>query len=106
MLLFELSMPGNNSWDGKWTGEGNYYAIIRKLSAKKEEEILKKDSLTHNFAYYTYSFGDGWRAAISVRYIDGTESRKIRKKIKGFFGYDWMVDSIIQNGSIIARHSK
>ena len=26
VALFILTMPKNNSWNGKWTGEGNLYA--------------------------------------------------------------------------------
>lgn len=47
--------------------------------------------------YYTYSFGDGWIAAVSVR------EAKHREKASGnFCGYNWMIDKIIAYGEIRA----
>ena len=91
IFAFELSMPGNNSWNGKWTGEDNFYARTRTVS-EKDAAALKE--------YYSYSFGDGWRAAVKVRRVDGRSAAKIRKKSKGFCGYEWMIDSILQHGDI------
>ena len=98
ILCFELSMPSRNSWNGSWSGEGNYYAIVKnmgrsKKAVKKAEDILKK-------GYYRYNFGDGWAAEVSIRQVNSEEVTKIRKKSKGFCGYDWMVDSIVSKGRI------
>ena len=30
MVVFELTMPGVGSWNGRWSGEGRYYAILKK----------------------------------------------------------------------------
>lgn len=91
ILSFELSMPSNNSWNGKWTGEENFYAVTRTYTGKaqqeKAEEILEKGS-------FYYDFGDGWCACVSVRCVDVKEARRINKKTRGFCGYDWMIRSI------------
>ena len=94
LICFELSMPGCNSWDGKWSGEGGYYALVENIPNKKAEEILKT-------AGYRYNFGDGWSAYVSVRQVDSREAAKIRRKSRGFCGYDWMVKSICKNLKII-----
>ena len=90
MLGFELSMPGVGSWDGKWSGRKNYYAICRR---KPKGANLRK--------YYRYDFGDGWVAGVSVREVDSREAQKIRRKSCGFCGYDWMITSILTDGRII-----
>lgn len=100
MMCFTLSMPSNNAWNGKWTGEGNVYAIVRGTGRTKKykeemQAILDK-------GYFTYSFGDGWTAGITVTEVSAAEAKKIQKKSQGFCGYDWMVDSIIMHGEIRA----
>lgn len=95
-LLFTLSMPGNNSWNGKWSGNEQFFGIIRSFREKNRENFEK---ILKN-GYYTYAFGDGWVAGISIKELSAKELRTTRKKIKGFCGYDWMVDSIINNGTI------
>ena len=94
ILAFKLSMPHNNSWNGKWSGEDKLYVITRNLPKQKAKEIITQKSYYHNF-------GDGWGASISVTHVDSKEAAKLRKKSKGFCGYDWMVDSIIQYGKIL-----
>jgi len=99
ILQFILSMPNNNSWNGKWSGESNFYAIVHnfgrsKIRTTKAVEILKKE-------YYHYSFGDGWAAGITITEINAKEAVKIRRKSGGFCGYSWMVDSIIDHGEIL-----
>ncbi len=91
-LVFTLSMPGVASWNGKWSGEGELYAIVKKFATKKAK--LKAQELIKT-GYWHHSFGDGWRARISVKEIDSSEARKICKKSRGFCGYDWMVDNIL-----------
>lgn len=97
-LCFELSMPNVNSWNGKWSGRDNYYAIVKssglsQKSIEKFENILKQE-------YFYYNFGDGWGAGVSVKKVEGPEIRKIKAKSRGFCGYDWMVESILSNGTI------
>ena len=98
-LIFKLSMPGNNAWNGKWSGEGNLYAKIRSVGTSKKavehaREIVRK-------GYYTYHFGDGWIAGIEIYELtSSTEARSINKRTRGFCGYDWMIDSILSDGEI------
>ena len=95
-VCFKLSMPGCPSWNGKWSGEGSFYAIVVKFPEVQKEKFDKvmKES------YYSYSWPDGWRAAIDVTEVDAKQARQIKKNSRGFCGYDWMVDSIIKDGVI------
>lgn len=91
LISFELSMPGVNSWNGKWSGEEQVHAVVKNLQLKR---------FPFKLGYYTYNFGDGWRAGITVREVDAGTARMIRKKSVGFCGYDWMIDSILRDGQI------
>jgi len=84
ILCYELSMPGSPSWNGKWSGEGRCFAIIRSYRGKAREE----------------KWNDGWCAKVSVRKVDNKEAARMRRKTIGFAAYDWMVDSIERNGVI------
>ena len=89
-LCFELSMPNNNAWNGKWTGDEKCYAIIVNTKQKERaREVLNK-------GYFRYNFGDGWVAGISVREVDAKEATRMKRKSVGFCGYNWMVDSIME----------
>ena len=55
---------------------------------------------TFRLGYYSYDFGDGWRAGVTVREITSTAARKLRKQSRGFCGYNWMVDEITTHGRI------
>lgn len=92
-LLFILSMPSNNSWNGRWSGEENVYAKTRPMprSAKKKDQVIG----THY-----HNFGDGWCAAVECRAVTTAEARKIMKFSRGFCGYDWMINSIMLYGEI------
>lgn len=94
-LKFTLSMPNRNTWNGKWSGDGNEYYVIKSFRKKSlmVEKILENSS-------YSYNFGDGWRASISVEKIDSLLANKLKRKKHGFCGYEWMVESIIKNGEI------
>lgn len=99
LVTFTLSMPGNNSWNGRWSGEGNKYVRVVNVgpshkAAQKYTELVKK-------GYFSYAFGDGWRAAVTVGVTDKATARKLRKESKGFCGYDWMIDSIRDHGKIM-----
>ena len=89
IVAFELSMPGRNSWNGKWSGEGRPYVIVK--SFRRNPPKLGR---------YGYNFGDGWYASVNAREVSQSEARTLRAKSKGFCGYDWMVESIIQDGAI------
>lgn len=92
-IIFILSMPGNNSWNGRWSGDGKVYAIKRKVSTKKYDSLPDGTS-------FGYNFGDGWYASVKCRKLDTAESRRVMKASQGFCGYEWMVDSVIQEGKI------
>ena len=96
-IQFTLSMPNVGSWNGKWSGSKNLYAIVQsftgRLGRAKAEAILAKGS-------FYYNFGDGWGASIRASEITGSEVRRVRRESKGFCGYDWMVQSIRDHGSI------
>ena len=89
LIAFELSMPGRNSWNGKWSGENRLYVIVKSLRTNPPKLGL-----------YSYDFGDGWRANIAVREVTSAAARTLRKQSNGFCSYDWMVDSIIRDGDI------
>lgn len=103
-ISFELTMPNVGSWNGKWTGADRKYYIIKKFSDKFYKstiEPLFEGKTTQNFHY---SWNDGWGANVQVQLIDAPEGRKRQKLSKGFAGYDWMVVSIIQHGTITTKH--
>ena len=87
LLSFELRMPGAPC---NWTGDRKNYVRVVKVGA----------GCVAKPGYYDYDFGDGWRAAVVVREVDGQTARKLRKESDGFFGYDWMIDEIRFNGRI------
>lgn len=90
-LIFTLTMPGNNLWNGRWSGD-QLYAAKRKVKDSKAGELAGK-AFSHNF-------GDGWRACVSVRCpVDSADTRKtIKRSSVGFGGYDWMIDNILRYG--------
>lgn len=92
MIAFFLSMPHVASWNGEWSGEGKIYARLRRDSQVPKEYIDQS---------FEYRWDDGWGASVEVRKVDSKEAAKIRKHSAGFYGYDWMIDSIIDHGKII-----
>lgn len=96
LVQFTLSMPNRNSWNGEWSGENNLYARVRNLN-KKDYKIL--DELLEK-GYYSYNFGDGWCAGVSIEKIDSKKARQVRKNSKDFCNYDWMITSILKDGYI------
>lgn len=103
-IAFILTMPGNNAWNGKWSGEGTLYAVVRRFSDSKAGKAR-----VHGFmvdapkASFGYSFGDGWYARVTAQTVDAKEARTLRKNSKGFCGYEWMIDSIVANGQIVSK---
>jgi len=100
ILSFVLSMPGVSSWNGKWTGEGNLYARVVNFGKTKKGEAKAKEILDKG--YFHYSFRDGWSAGVTVKEVDAKTAAKIRRKTKGFYGYDWMIDSIRRDMTIMS----
>ena len=92
-------MPGCGSWNGKWSGQATLYAILKKFGSQKAQ--LKAKGFIGN---HPYSWSDGWRANVEVREVTPIEAKQIQKNSKGFCGYDWMVESILARGKILANH--
>lgn len=92
-------MPGVNSWNSRWSGEGREYVIVRSLGRSKGAGELEAQVAAAS--PYGYDFGDGWRASVSAKLVTPAEARKLRRESAGFAGYDWMVDSIIDHGEIL-----
>ena len=102
IIAFSLSMPNRGSWNGTWSGEERFYAIVKNFGhGKKADERAQK--ILAQGSYY-YRWNDGWGASVSVKEVDTATARKIRSKSQGFSGYDWMVESIITRGKILANH--
>jgi hypothetical protein len=93
-VKFTLSMPSNNSWDGKWSGASRNYFKVLEVSEKKAADIISKGR-------FTYNFGDGWIACIKAERANGRQP-----KSDGFCGYDWMIDSIRAYGDIRIERKK
>jgi hypothetical protein len=98
ILSFTLSMPSANSWNGKWSGEDTLYA--RTINFGKGKKAVEEAQAILKTRYYSYSFGDGWVAGVTVKEVKAKEAATIRKKSRGFCGYDWMIDSIRDHGMI------
>jgi hypothetical protein len=96
-FAFLLSMPNNNAWNGKWTGDGKCYARVKSFQQRTYKEKLL--GLVGN---HYYNFGDGWGANVEVKTVTAEEKRKLLKATQGFCGYDWMIDSLLSNGKILA----
>ena len=95
-LAFILTMPGCNSWDGRWSGEGCLHARVRNLGRSQKAEAQGRLLV----GSYGYRWSDGWAASVDVREVDAAEARRLRSKSVGFAGYDWMIDSILTHGEI------
>lgn len=91
MIVFTLSMPNRNTWNGKWTGDGRVFARTR-YDREVPKEVVGKSFL--------YSWPDGWTAFVTVEKMNYREANKLMKKSEGFCGYDWMIESIIRYGEI------
>lgn len=97
LLSFELSMPSNNAWNGRWTGVDSLYAVVRSF-----HKMPEADGKPLAGSRFSYSFGDGWVAAITIREVTSPAAAKLRKQSKGFCGYEWMISSILRHGKILA----
>ena len=96
MVVFTLTMPNRNSWNGKWHGDGYLHARAMK-NGKVPKEVIGRD--------FYYSWADGWTACISVSKMDYKEANRLIKKSCGFCGYGWMIESIINYGEIKYKHN-
>lgn len=92
---FNLSMPGRNSWNNKWSGDDKSYVIVREL----DDEFAAKLGGRR----WSYSWPDSWRAEVHARLMPDSE---LRPPQQSFIGYDWMVDSILRYDAIYAEHER
>ena len=99
--LYTLTMPNNNAWNGKWTGESNLYCRVRTYAEKAN--IL--ENIRASPSHY-YNFGDGWGARVSIQEVDSKGKAKYNKISQGFCGYEWMIDEIEQFGRIKTRNER
>ena len=99
-LAFILTMPNVGSWNGHWSGEGQLYTKVRELGRSKEAIQKAKELDDRNFYYH---WSDGWGANVEVKIVKGSESAKLKRKSKGFLGYDWMIDSILKYDKILSH---
>jgi len=93
-ILFRLNMPNVGSHNGRWSGEGRNYIIVRSLPPKQVEELGIPKS-------WHYSWGDGWGAGVSARVMKPGDRKP---KSDGFCGYEWMVDNILRWGTPYCQH--
>lgn len=102
MIVFELTMPNVGSWNGHWSGENDKHIIVKdeRYLRPKQKENLPKILEQENF---WYRWDDGWTACISVSKMFAKDANKLKKQSRGFYGYDWMVESILKNGEIIVE---
>ncbi len=98
LIAFVLTMPNNNSWNGKWSGAGRCYAVVKSVSDAKKNAAKYRAILDKR--HFSYNFGDGWRASVEVFQSMPSEARRLRKHSEGFCGYDWMIDTILEHGEI------
>lgn len=94
MIVFTLSMPNRNTWNGKWTGDGRVFARTR-YEREVPKEVVGKS--------FIHCWDDGWTACVTVEKMNCREATKLMKKSEGFCGYDWMIESIIRFGEIRYR---
>lgn len=100
-VLFTLSMPCNNSWNNKWSGDDRFYCIS-KVAFRRNKPVypnLKEGN-------YIYGFEDGWVANVNVKFVTPSEAKAAMKKSDGFCGYEWMCDELMATGKISTRQEK
>jgi hypothetical protein len=94
-VVFTLTMPQRNTWNGKWSGDNDLYAVVKKFTKKHKKTV---DSIISRKSY-SHSWEDGWTALIKTQLVTAVEAKNIKKKSKGFCGYEWMINNIIKYGS-------
>ena len=106
-VLFELTMPNNNAWNGKWSQAEKLHCRVRTYAYRKNSTVISeslKNVLSTKGCYY--NFGDGWGAYVSIRECTGAEKTKLSKASQGFCGYDWMIDELEKYGRILDRKER
>lgn len=103
IIAYTLSMPNVGSWNGKYTGDGGTYIIIRRYSIARNKEVLER--VLHEKSHY-YNFNDGWGALVCIATVDAKTARQLKKKSMGFRGYDWMIPEIETYGRILTYEER
>ena len=101
-LSFELTMPNVGSWNGKWTGSGKKYFVVKSVADRYFGSTVLPLLDGHASRSWYYDFGDGWGANVKMEAVTSAEARARRKVSAGFCGYEWMVDSILAFGDILS----
>lgn len=96
ILSFQLTMPNIGSWNGKWSGAGKKYYKFRRVTNEKGQELDGRN--------FYYDWSDGWGANVKIEKVDSTERKHREKESAGFCGYEWMIESILKHGEILADH--
>jgi hypothetical protein len=91
-IEFTLEMPNAGSWNGRWSGEGKNYSIVRRLTNDKCAEL----KIGENGNSWYHGWNDGWGARVNARIVKAGERLK---RSDGFCGYSWMVSNILQYGA-------
>lgn len=91
-------MPSKASWNGHWSGEGRPYVRVKTLYKKYYTGYPLDKILEQRDFYYTWN--DGWTACVTAERVDSKEAARLRNKSVGFYGYDWMIESILKIGRI------
>jgi hypothetical protein len=82
-------------------GSENYYAEVINYTNIYGKSKLALEKLNGIIGNHYYRFSDGWGVNVLVKEVDRKEAEYMRKNSKGFYGYDWMIDSILSHGKII-----
>lgn len=102
-VSFELTMPNNNAWNGKWTGASKKYYYTYSARTSEQKKAVNDLLASKSTANFYYNFGDGWGANVQMEIVDDKESRRRTKISAGFCGYNWMIWSILKHGKILAH---
>lgn len=102
-VCYELTMPNNNSWNGKWTGADKKYYVVRSYFGEDKKIIERIFAKESGHPSFYYNFGDGWGANVECQLVTAVEAKKRLKASKGFCGYEWMIKEIETHGYILSR---
>ena len=95
-LSFKLSIPSS----GKWTGLDKKYYIIKTISDKAFKiynKAVLKGKITQNW-YHPHN--DDWGAHVQLDVINAREAFKRRRLEFGFAGFEWLISSIMKDGTV------
>jgi hypothetical protein len=97
-------MPVAASWNGQWSGAGKKHYHIRTINDNERKHKVSKLLNGDKSRAFSYNFGDGWVASVRMEIVTGPEAIIRKKTSAGFHSYEWMIDSILKHGEILAVH--